>query len=297
MKAEKAWKSQKTEARLNALFYPPSLHHCNSDLGFFPPLRIHAVSDSIPHACNRERYMHRVPYDSLRKLSCRQRFPFEWFCSVKWLKGNGSLSPTFQGLAHSSERAAVDSRQRGWRKPGAAVARAPFSDVLPVAQQRVNEVHVLERWVMFAVYKNRGIQLYPGCESLSIKDPGLLGSQREVYKRPDHTHGFPNWRLSSAGVANPQGKLQCKGEWAPRRQLQPASLVLIPWVQAKAVGLPAVVRKVWALPECVYQVTSVVSDVVQTKDCSPPGSSVHGDSPGKSTGVGCRALLQGIFLM
>ena len=30
-------------------------------------------------------------------------------------------------------------------------------------------------------------------------------------------------------------------------------------------------------------------------DCSPPGSSVHGDSPGKNTGVGCHALLQGIF--
>ena len=30
-------------------------------------------------------------------------------------------------------------------------------------------------------------------------------------------------------------------------------------------------------------------------DCSPPGSSVHGDSPGKSTGVGCHALLQGVF--
>ena len=30
-------------------------------------------------------------------------------------------------------------------------------------------------------------------------------------------------------------------------------------------------------------------------DCSPPGSSVHGDSPGKSTGVGSHALLQGIF--
>ena len=29
-------------------------------------------------------------------------------------------------------------------------------------------------------------------------------------------------------------------------------------------------------------------------DCSPPGSSVHGDSPGKNTGVGCHALLQGI---
>ena len=31
-------------------------------------------------------------------------------------------------------------------------------------------------------------------------------------------------------------------------------------------------------------------------DCSPPGSSVHGDSPGENTGVGCYALLRGIFL-
>ena len=30
-------------------------------------------------------------------------------------------------------------------------------------------------------------------------------------------------------------------------------------------------------------------------DSSPPGSFVHGDSPGKSTGVGCHFLLQGIF--
>ena len=30
-------------------------------------------------------------------------------------------------------------------------------------------------------------------------------------------------------------------------------------------------------------------------DCSPPDSSVSGDSPGKNTGVGCHALLQGIF--
>ena len=30
-------------------------------------------------------------------------------------------------------------------------------------------------------------------------------------------------------------------------------------------------------------------------DCSPPGFSVHRDSPGKNTGVGCQALLQGIF--
>ena len=39
---------------------------------------------------------------------------------------------------------------------------------------------------------------------------------------------------------------------------------------------------------------SVVS--CSPRDCSPPGSSDHGDSPGKNTGVGSLSLLQGIFL-
>ena len=30
-------------------------------------------------------------------------------------------------------------------------------------------------------------------------------------------------------------------------------------------------------------------------DCSPSGTSIHGDSSGKNTGVGCPGLLQGIF--
>ena len=30
-------------------------------------------------------------------------------------------------------------------------------------------------------------------------------------------------------------------------------------------------------------------------DCSPPGSSVYGDSPGSNTEVGCHFLLQGLF--
>ena len=41
---------------------------------------------------------------------------------------------------------------------------------------------------------------------------------------------------------------------------------------------------------------SVASNSVQPHGLCPPGSSVHGDSPGKNTGVGCHALLQGIFL-
>ena len=38
-----------------------------------------------------------------------------------------------------------------------------------------------------------------------------------------------------------------------------------------------------------------MSDSCDPRDCSPPGFSVHGDSPGKNTGVGCHVLLQEIF--
>ena len=47
-----------------------------------------------------------------------------------------------------------------------------------------------------------------------------------------------------------------------------------------------------------YAVCLVVQSCPTLCDCmdySPPGSSVHRDSPGKNTGVGCHALLQGIF--
>ena len=46
---------------------------------------------------------------------------------------------------------------------------------------------------------------------------------------------------------------------------------------------------------CVVLCCSVVSNSCDPMDCSSPGSSVHGDSPGKNTGMSCHALLQGIF--
>ena len=42
-------------------------------------------------------------------------------------------------------------------------------------------------------------------------------------------------------------------------------------------------------------VTESCPTLCDPMDCRPPGSSVHGVSPGKSTAVGCRFLLQGIF--
>ena len=44
-----------------------------------------------------------------------------------------------------------------------------------------------------------------------------------------------------------------------------------------------------------YSVIQLCSTLCDLKNCSPPGSSVHGDSPGKNTGVGGPALLQGLF--
>ena len=42
----------------------------------------------------------------------------------------------------------------------------------------------------------------------------------------------------------------------------------------------------------VSQLCPTLSDPM---DCSPPSSSVHGDSPGRNTRVGCYVILQGIF--
>ena len=42
-------------------------------------------------------------------------------------------------------------------------------------------------------------------------------------------------------------------------------------------------------------VTESCQTLCNPMDCSPPGSSVHGDSPGKTTGVGCHSFFQGIF--
>ena len=50
----------------------------------------------------------------------------------------------------------------------------------------------------------------------------------------------------------------------------------------------------WNLHVCMLSRFSCVR-LCDFMNCSPLGSSIHGDSPDKNTGVGCYALLQGIF--
>ena len=42
----------------------------------------------------------------------------------------------------------------------------------------------------------------------------------------------------------------------------------------------------------VWLVAQLCPSICDPMDCSPPGSSVHGDSQGKNTGVGCHAFLK-----
>ena len=52
------------------------------------------------------------------------------------------------------------------------------------------------------------------------------------------------------------------------------------------------VSSLWTVLCLVAQSCQTLCDPM---DCSPPGSSVHGDSPDKNTGVGCHALPHGIL--
>ena len=69
--------------------------------------------------------------------------------------------------------------------------------------------------------------------------------------------------------------------------------------------LPGLILQLWGVllsplppgpPVCAQLLQScpTLCDPLDPMDL--PSSSVHGDSPGKNTGVGCHSLLQGIFL-
>jgi len=57
-------------------------------------------------------------------------------------------------------------------------------------------------------------------------------------------------------------------------------------------------RNRWALQDnaVLCLITQLCLTLCDPMDCSLPGSSVHGDSPGKNTGVGCHALLKYIHI-
>ena len=82
-----------------------------------------------------------------------------------------------------------------------------------------------------------------------------------------------------------------------------ADLTVLTFNMYSALALYQALSTRWASSLYVFLITyCAVCLVTQScltfcdpTDCSRPGSSVHGDSPGKNSGVGCHAFLQGIF--
>ena len=71
-----------------------------------------------------------------------------------------------------------------------------------------------------------------------------------------------------------------------------------PW-QVLFLSVAEILSKMECILSAYFRVLCLIAQSCLTfcnpMDCSPPGSSIHEDSPGKNTGVGCHALLQGIF--
>ena len=135
--------------------------------------------------------------------------------------------------------------------------------------------------------------------------PRLLGTTRARAK----PSGFPaapvlgpspGWRLQWGwswlpeweGEADPVPRAGGGGGSGPSQSLLcgQRALLLLPGRLASHQALWGLCAHVHACAPC-----SVVSDSLWPVGGSPPGSSVHGDSPGRNTGVGCYTLLQGTF--
>ena len=101
--------------------------------------------------------------------------------------------------------------------------------------------------------------------------------------------------LSHFSTADWDGKSCTELQCSPFRNPSETSPVPSAWPWP----LLTSVRQVYALSDpkcpCVCLVTWSCPTLCDPMDCSLPGASVHEDSPDKNTGVGCQALLQGIF--
>ena len=127
--------------------------------------------------------------------------------------------------------------------------------------------------------------------AFSAVDAGDLGSILEARRSPGGRNGNllqcycqenpmdrGAWRAIVHMVAKSQTRLSTYPHTHPSIQL-----IVVPFASPR----PRV---------CCAQSFQSCPTLCKPMDCSLPGSSVHRDSPGENTGVGCHALLKGIFL-
>ena len=115
-------------------------------------------------------------------------------------------------------------------------------------------------------------EVSPQSESLG---PGSRSDLRKVDRNRPTRFGEPNIPITGwGGLFRPSCRKLC---WTN-------TLFLSHWGSSSLEACAVLSCSFSAVPLC------------DPMDCSPPGTSVQEGSPGKNTGVGCHALLQGIFL-
>ena len=158
------------------------------------------------------------------------------------------------------------------------------------------------------------------CGASLVAEQGLYGARdlvvaKQGLTRPeaygiflDQARAYPPrgvWDLPGPGIRPVAPALQ-GGLWTTGPPGKPKCFFFFSYVLF-FVGIYLLYNTVWisAVQQSesaiyIYTYTSAKSlqsypTLSDPMDCSPTGSSVHGASPGKNTGVGCHALLQGIF--
>ena len=172
-----------------------------------------------------------------------------------------------------------------------------------------------------AVRMQRGFQYWHLSDSSSSfwSPGGQHPCQFRSYFLKDEIHQLPGAELApvcaaQAGSGKPCGTLgrkypllccppvsraefscQSRGSLHPRWAFRGHQTALAEWQHPGSPGdFEQEVTPGSPGPWCL--VTQPCLTLFDPGDCSPPGSSVHGDSPGRNTGVSCHFLLQGIFL-
>ena len=138
----------------------------------------------------------------------------------------------------------------------------------------------------------------------AIQSDFPLGPSKTHQPGPRPLEHSPRSLLLGRLAVSPQASLSTC--WTPGNSPSRMSLPQIPGQVGACAHLALLLTAMWSLPPgtyCVYYLhmcACVLCSVAQSglTLCDPlyyslPGSSVHGDSPGPNTGVGCYAFLQG----
>ena len=152
---------------------------------------------------------------------------------------------------------------------------------------------------------------YPGIEPPSLMSPALAGG---FFTTNTTSHWFiiKEWNTETARGKTRLGQGVWEGVWAFHTLSRHASLPKCPHFHPSVTSSISLLLTMsfsgdfchqhhhtqcfsllkWESEVLVTQSCLTLCDPI---DCSPLGTSVQGDSPGKNTGVGCYFLLQGIF--